>query len=231
LDITANGGFSVFNPEILTLYFKATLNTIAISAFAIVIGFSLGIGAGLARVSKNPLVRLPATAYVYVIRGTPLLVQLFLWFFGLAIVSGGALALEPIYAAIIAVGVHSGAYQAEIIRGGVNSIPKGQMEAARATGMNQRQSMRYVVLPQALRLSLPPLANEFVIVIKDSSLAYAVSVAEITFVSYQLNGKYFEPFQIFLFAAFLYFCLTLVTGYLMRGVEKKYRIPGYGEHE
>lgn len=215
----------------LVLYFWATLNTILIAAAAILIGFMLWLSAGLARVSKRWYLRYPASAYVNVIRGTPLLVQLFLWYFGLAIVTSGTVIIEPILAAIIAVGVHSGAYQAEIVRGGINSIPKGQAEAARAAGMTEMQSMRYVILPQAMRLVLPPLGNEFVIVIKDSSLGYAISVAEITFVSSQLNGRYFEPFQIFLFAAFLYFCLTFVTGQLMKGMEHRYRIPGYGEHE
>lgn len=230
-DFAASGGSGLWSWNTLVLYFYATLNTVFISVTAIAIGFTLGILAGLARVSKRWYLRYPASGYVYVIRGTPLLVQLFLWYFGLAIVTNGQLIVEPILAAIIAVGVHSGAYQAEIVRGGINSIPKGQTEAARATGMTEMQSMRHVILPLAMRLILPPLGNEFVIVIKDSSLAYAISVAEITFVSSQMNGRYFEPFQIFLFAAFLYFCLTFVTGQLMKGAEHRYRIPGYGERE
>ena len=210
------------------LFYSAILLTVLISLVAIVLGFALGMLVGLARSSRSRLIRYPATAYVDVIRGTPLLVQLFLWYFGLSVIG---INIDPLPAAMLAVGFHSSAYQAEIVRGGIQSIPKGQTEAARAVGMTHMQSMRFVVLPQALRLILPPLSNEFVIVIKDSSLAYAISVAEITLVSYQLNARYFEPFTVFLFAALLYLILTYVTSTLMRTLERRVRIPGYGEQE
>jgi len=210
------------------LFYSAILLTVLISLVAVVLGFALGMLVGLARSSRSRLVRYPATAYVDVIRGTPLLVQVFLWYFGLSVIG---INIDPLPAAMLAVGFHSSAYQAEIVRGGIQSIPKGQTEAARAVGMTHMQSMRFVVLPQALRLILPPLSNEFVIVIKDSSLAYAISVAEITLVSYQLNARYFEPFTVFLFAALLYLILTYVTSTLMRTLERRVRIPGYGEQE
>jgi polar amino acid transport system permease protein len=210
------------------LFYSAILLTVLISLVAIVLGFALGMLVGLARSSRSRLIRYPATAYVDVIRGTPLLVQLFLWYFGLSVIG---INIDPLPAAMLAVGFHSSAYQAEIVRGGIQSIPKGQTEAARAVGMTHLQSMRFVILPQALRLILPPLSNEFVIVIKDSSLAYAISVAEITLVSYQLNARYYEPFTVFLFAALLYLILTYVTSTLMRTLERRVRIPGYGEQE
>ena len=210
------------------LFYSAILLTVLISLVAIVLGFALGMLVGLARSSRSRLIRYPATAYVDVIRGTPLLVQLFLWYFGLSVIG---INIDPLPAAMLAVGFHSSAYQAEIVRGGIQSIPKGQTEAARAVGMTHMQSMRYVVLPQALRLILPPLSNEFVIIIKDSSLAYAISVAEITLVSYQLNARYYEPFTVFLFAALLYLILTYITSTLMRTLERRVRIPGYGEQE
>ena len=213
--------------EHVGLFFNPVIMTVLISVFAIMLGFGLGIVGGLARVSRLRLVRVPATAYVDVVRGTPLLVQLFLWYFGLTI--GLGVTMDPLVASIIAVGVHSGAYQSEIVRGGVNSIPKGQEEAARATGMTHLQAMRFVILPQALRLILPPLTNEFVIVIKDSSLASVIAVVEITAMAGQLNGTYFQPFEIFIFAAFLYLCLTYATSFMMRALERKYHIPGYGD--
>lgn len=210
------------------LFYSAILLTVLISLVAVILGFALGMLVGLARSSRSRLIRYPATVYVDVIRGTPLLVQVFLWYFGLSVIG---IDIDPLPAAMLAVGFHSSAYQAEIVRGGIQSIPKGQTEAARAVGMTHMQSMRFVVLPQALRLILPPLSNEFVIVIKDSSLAYAISVAEITLVSYQLNARYYEPFTVFLFAALLYLILTYVTSTLMRTLERRVRIPGYGEQE
>jgi len=217
--------FNLFNH--LDLFLIPVTNTVIIAVFAVALGFALGVVAGLSRVSRSRLIRIPATVYVDVIRGTPLLVQLFLWYFGLAIALG--LPLDPLMASIFAVGVHSGAYQAEIVRGGINSIPKGQEEAARATGMTHLQSMRFVILPQAMRLILPPLSNEFVIVIKDSSLASTIAVVDITLEAKQLNGTYFQPFEIFLFAAFLYLILTYATSFAMRRLERRFRIPGYGE--
>jgi len=141
----------------LDLFLTPLFYTVVIAVCAIALGFSLGLLAGLARVSRLRVVRVPATVYVDVVRGTPLLVQLFLWYFGAASLFG--VLPDPLVAAILAVGFHSGAYQAEIVRGGINSIPKGQEEAARAVGMTHLQAMRYVIVPQALRLILPPLSN------------------------------------------------------------------------
>jgi His/Glu/Gln/Arg/opine family amino acid ABC transporter permease subunit len=209
----------------LDVFFNAALYTILISVVAIAIGFAIGVMLGLARISTHRYVRWPATAYVDIVRGTPLLVQVFIWYFGLPTVG---LTIPALYVAMMAVGFHSAAYQAEIIRGGIQSIPKGQTEAARATGMTHLQSMRYVILPQALRLIIPPMTNEFIIDIKDSSLAYAISVAELTMSAYLIGTATFEPFVVFIFVAFVYLIITFSTSTIMKRVEKRFRIPGYG---
>jgi His/Glu/Gln/Arg/opine family amino acid ABC transporter permease subunit len=212
----------------LNLFATAAGYTIFIAFSAIALGFAIGVVVGLARISTSRIIRWPVTAYVDVIRGTPLLVQIFIWFFGLPFVG---ITLDAVTVAILAMGIHSSAYQAEILRGGIQSIPKGQTEAARATGMTHLQSMRYVILPQALRLIIPPMTNEFIIDIKDSSLAYAIGVVELTKLSYQLNSNYFEPFVIFVFVAILYLIITFSTSTIMKQVEKRFRIPGYGGRE
>ncbi len=209
----------------LGFFFDGAVLTLAISLSAIVIGFALGIFMGLARISRIFPVRMIATGYVEALRGTPLLIQIFIIYFGLPSIG---IYLSPIVSGILAVGLNSAAYQAEIIRGGIQSVPKGQLEAARSMGMSYKQSMRRVVLPQAMRLIIPPMTNEFIILIKDSSLVSAISVWELTLVAKELNAKYFDPFTVFLFVAVVYFVMTFATSKILRVVEKKTAIPGYG---
>jgi len=209
----------------LGFFWKGALLTLEISLCAIAIGFALGILMGLGRISRILPIRLISTGYVEALRGTPLLIQIFIIYFGLPSVG---LVLDPLVSGILAVGLNSAAYQAEIIRGGIQSVPKGQLEAARSIGMTYTQSMRHVILPQALRLIIPPMTNEFIILIKDSSLVSAIGIWELTLVGKELNAKYFEPFMIFIFIAIVYFIMTYATSKIMRRVEKKFRIPGYG---
>jgi len=209
----------------LGFFFSGAILTLEISLSAIAIGFVLGILMGLGRVSRVLPVRLLSTGYVEALRGTPLLVQIFIIYFGLPSVG---IYLSPLVSGILAVGLNSAAYQAEIIRGGIQSVPKGQLEAARSIGMSYTQSMRHVVLPQALRLIIPPMTNEFITLIKDSSLVSAIGIWELTLVGKELNAKYFEPFQVFIFIAIVYFIMTYATSKIMRRVEEKFKIPGYG---
>jgi len=203
---------------------RALGNTILISVIAIAMGFALGIVIGLGRVSRNIFISGICSIYVNILRGTPLLIQIFFIYFGLPAVG---FLIDPIVAAVLALGLNSGAYQGEIIRGGIQSIPKGQMEAARSTGMSYLKAMRYIIIPQGLRLIIPPMTNEYVTVIKDSSLAYAIGVFELTYIGYKLESWYFQPFIVFTFIALLYFILTSITSSIMMYVENRTRIPGY----
>jgi His/Glu/Gln/Arg/opine family amino acid ABC transporter permease subunit len=216
------------NSKYVNLFTQAAWTTIKISIYAILIGFAIGIVIGLGRISRNFLINGTATVYVEILRGTPLIIQIFFVYFGLP--SLGIL-IDPFSAATLALGLNSGAYQAEIIRGGVQSIPKGQMEAARSSGMSYLQAMRHIILPQGLRLSIPPMTNEYVTVIKDSSLAYTIGVVELTYVSNRLITIYYEPFTTLIFTALIYFTLTTFTSNIMRFVERKARIPGYMESD
>lgn len=210
-------------------WITATQLTVLISIISIVIGFLIGIVVGLARISKNFIINGISTSYVEILRGTPLLIQIFFLYFALAIYvpeigvgTGGAAV-----AATMALSLNSGAYQAEIIRGGIQSIPRGQMEAARSSGMSYLQAMRHVILPQGFRLIIPPMTNEYVTVIKDSSLAYAIGAMEITKFSTVVITIKFDPITTYLFVALIYFTLTTFTSNIMRFVEKRFRIPGY----
>lgn len=203
--------------------------TIIISIISIVIGFLIGVVVGLARISTNFIINGIATVYVEILRGTPLLIQIFFIYFALAIYvpSIGTGPTGAAVAATMALSLNSGAYQAEIIRGGIQSIPRGQMEAARSSGMSYLQAMRFVILPQGFRLIIPPMTNEYVTVIKDSSLAYAIGTMEITMFSTKVITIDFDPITTYLFVALIYFTLTTFTSNIMRFVEGRFRIPGY----
>ncbi len=218
---------SPVNSDYVGDWTKAAVNTVIISILAILMGFGLGIVIGLARTSRNFIINGISTVYVEILRGTPLLIQIFFLYFALAIYWPSN--HNPFIPAILALGLNSAAYQAEIIRGGIQSIPKGQMEAARSSGMSYLQAMRHVILPQGFRLVIPPMTNEYVTVIKDSSLAYAIGAFEISYFSTKVIVADFQPLTTYLFVALLYFTLTTFTSNIMRVVEKKYRIPGYME--
>jgi polar amino acid transport system permease protein len=216
------------NEKYAGVFLNATIMTVVISLIAIVMGFGIGILMGLGRISKNFLLNGISTVYIEILRGTPLLIQIFIIFYGLP---SFHIRLDPFVAAALALGLNSGAYQAEIIRGGIQSIPKGQMEAARSSGMTYLQAMRHVILPQGFRLIIPPLTNEYVTVIKDSSLAYTIAVAEITYNENRIIANTGDAFPTLMFVAAIYFTLTFTTSTIMRVVERKFRIPGYMESD
>jgi ectoine/hydroxyectoine ABC transporter permease protein EhuC len=216
----------------LDLFLRGAVLTLEISILGIILGFSLAVPLALGRLSKFLPSKWIATGYVEAIRGTPLLVQIFVIYFGLrASLLAAGVDFSPFAAGVLAIGLNSAAYQAEIIRGGIESVPKGQMEAARSIGMTRMQAMRYVILPQGFRLMLPSMTNEFIILIKDTSLVSVISVTELTYWGRQINAIYFEPFLVFFFIALVYFIMTFTTSKLLRIVERKYKIPGYGEEE
>jgi His/Glu/Gln/Arg/opine family amino acid ABC transporter permease subunit len=209
-------------------WIDAAQATVFISIISIVVGFSIGIVVGLARISRNFIINGIATVYVEILRGTPLLIQIFFIYYSIGPLMGLGGGLESAtISAILALSINSGAYQAEIIRGGIQSIPRGQLEAARSSGMTYLQAMRHVILPQAFRLIIPPMTNEYVTVIKDSSLAYAIGTMEITWFSTRVVVWDFDPITTYLFVALMYFTLTTFTSNIMRFVEQRFRIPGY----
>lgn len=210
-------------PQNFNYLMSGLVMTLVISGLSISIGFCGGILIGMARISRNRIVYGMATVYVEAFRGTPLLVQIFLVYFGLA---SFGIYLDPFVAGTAVLAMNTSAYQAEIFRGGVQSIPKGQMEASRSMGLTYNQSMFQVIIPQALRNSLPSYTNEFITMIKDSSLIFTLSVTELVFAARQVSAHTFQPFVVLFFIAVVYFIVTFSTSRVMRYVERRFAIPG-----
>jgi polar amino acid transport system permease protein len=191
--------------------------TLWISAVASVIGLVIGVVTGLCRVSQNLTLRQLSITYIEIIRGTPLLVQLFIFYFFL----GTVLNIGRLPSGIFALGIFAGAYVAEIIRAGIQSIPKGQMEAARSLGMNVPQAMIYIILPQAFKRTLPPLAGQFISLIKDSSLVSVIAITDLTKSGREVITSTFAVFEIWFVVAFLYLILTFTLSQVVAWVERR----------
>jgi polar amino acid transport system permease protein len=192
--------------------------TLKISALSLVFALALGLIAGLGRVADNPAARNLAATYVEIIRGTPLLVQIFIFYFFI----GTVLELSAFTAGVAALAVFTGAYVAEIVRAGIEGVAKGQMEAARSLGMSYAQAMRHVVLPQALRRSLPPLAGQFINLIKDSSLVSVMALTDLTKAGREVVSSTFSPFEVWFTVAAMYLLLTGSLSLLVRRMEKRF---------
>lgn len=169
------------------------------------------------RISSNLALKKLALVYVEVIRGTPLLVQIFIVYFFI----GTVLDLERFTAGVIALSVFTAAYVAEIVRSGIQSIPRGQMEAARSLGMNYPKAMIYVILPQAFKQTLPPLAGQFINLIKDSSLVSVISITDLTKAGREVVSGSFAPFEVWFTVAALYLLLTSTLSWAIQTLEKK----------
>ncbi|GAB1534970.1 amino acid ABC transporter permease [Geovibrio sp. ADMFC3] len=192
--------------------------TLKISIFALILGFIFGISAALFKLSKNPLLRGAAGFYIWIVRSTPLLVQLFLIYFGLPQLG---IDLGSFFSGVLGLALNTGAYNAEAIRGGIISVPSGQMEASRSLGMSSKLAMRRIILPQAMGIALPSLGNNFVILIKDTSLVSTITLVELTLTAQRLIGSTYKPFEMYLMAAFLYAILTTATSLILGRVEKR----------
>ncbi len=204
--------------------------TVTLASFLLVL--IVGMVGGLGRLSSNRAVYIISTLYVELVRGVPLLVQLIIWYFAVPVMiqslgkAWGLAALEgfqadPVVMAIIGLVFCYGAYMSEIYRAGIQSIPRGQMEAARSLGMTYFQSMRHVVLPQAVRVILPPIGNEFIALLKDSSLVSVVAVADLTRRGREYASIHFDPIEVWLLVALLYLIMTLFSARLVNWIEKK----------
>ena len=201
----------------LPLFLEGALLTLKISLLALLLSIPIGAFAGLCRVSRNRLVSFVAACYVEFFRGVPLLVLL-MWIF---FVLGRILRLGSYWSAIVGLAIFSGAFVAEIVRAGIEAVPKGQMEAARASGMTYVQAMKLVILPQALRKVLPPLASQFIILIKDSSLVSVISVVDLTLIGKNIVATTFRSIEVWSFIAVIYFCMTFTLSKFIAFFEKR----------
>lgn len=207
-------------PESMDILLEGVLLTLEISAIALIISIFIGVIAGLLRVSKSKPLAFLAACYVEFVRGVPLLVLLIWIYFGL----GKFFRLGAYWAAIIGLAVFSGAFVAEVVRAGIQAVPKGQMEAARSSGMSYYQAMRLIILPQAFRKVLPPMASQFIILIKDSSLVSTISAADLTLNAKNLVAYNFRSFEIWTAVAFLYFAMTFTLSQIIRYFEHKFKV-------
>ncbi len=193
------------------------LMTLKISAVAIFFAIVIGVLTGIARIASNPVLKYLAITYIELIRGTPLLVQIFIFYFFI----GTILNLDRFTAGVAALSVFTGAYIAEIVRAGIQSIHKGQMEAARSLGMNYFKAMRYIIMPQALRRTLPPMAGQFISLIKDSSLVSVISITDLTKAGREVVSSTFSPFEVWFTVALLYLVLTSGLSYIVHRLERR----------
>jgi polar amino acid transport system permease protein len=198
---------------------RGTIVTIEVTVGAIILGCLIGLVIGLGRLDpRRRIVFGLCTAYVSVIRGTPLLVQLFIWFFGLP---RFGLNFPAFFCGIVGMGIYSGAYVSEIVRGAIQSIDRGQMEAARSIGMPYRMAMREIVVPQAVVRMIPPLGNEFIALIKNSSLVSLLTIADLTHEGQKIISTSYRSLEVYLAIALVYFVLTNLTGLGLRVVERR----------
>ncbi|HDF6575793.1 TPA: ABC transporter permease subunit [Staphylococcus aureus] len=200
-----------------SFFLKGIKITILISLIGVALGSILGAFVALMKLSKIKIISWIASIYIEILRGTPMLVQVFIIFFGITAALG--LDISALVCGTIALVINSSAYIAEIIRAGINAVDKGQMEAARSLGLNYRQTMKSVIMPQAIKNILPALGNEFVTLIKESSIVSTIGVGEIMFNAQVVQGISFDPFTPLIVAAALYFVLTFVLTRIMNMIE------------
>ena len=230
------------------MFLTGALMTLKMTAIAVLGGSVLGLFGALARIVRVEkgniftrfltwILRTVSLAYVTLFRGTPLFVQIFIWHFVWSValinptdgwlISGEAAAQwrsnhGPLIAGILALTANAGAYITEIFRAGIQSIDRGQMEAARSLGLTHAQAMRFIIVPQALRRMLPPLANEFITLLKDSSLVSAIGVAELAYVQQTISGRYYIYKEPLYMVALVYLVMTICLSWIFSALEKKY---------
>jgi polar amino acid transport system permease protein len=207
---------------------EITLKLTLISGLA---GLVIGVLTGMFRLSSRALVRLPATFYIWVTRGTPLLVQILFAYNALPLLlqplwPEAQQALTPYWAAFIALSFNVGAYNAEVVRAGIQAIPKGQWEAAWSLGLSPADVMRFIILPQALRIVVPPLVNNVVALLKDSSLASVITLTELALSGQRIISATFRPVEVYLAVAAIYLLLTTVLTQFTNRLEERLKVAG-----
>jgi His/Glu/Gln/Arg/opine family amino acid ABC transporter permease subunit len=212
--------FFTFAVTYLPYLLQGALVTIEIAIIGVIAGSLLGLIVGLGRVSNVFIFSQISRLYIWVVRGTPLLLQLFIIHFAIPSVFS-ALTMPPFVSACIALSLNAAAYIAEIARGAIQSIDKGQMEAARSLGLSYRQAMRRIIIPQAFRRMLPPLGNEFIALIKESSLVSTIALYDLLRTGQQIISSTFRYMEIFFLVGVIYLVLTTVMTYFVGKIEKK----------
>jgi L-cystine transport system permease protein len=214
---------NLFNPQLAWESFpfiiQGSVYTLSLSLVTMAIGLILGLFTAVARMSGNVVFRWPARAYISVIRGTPLLVQLFILYFGLTVTG---ITLTPVAAALIGLSLNVGGYAAETIRGSILSIPKGQWEAAKSLNMTYWQSLRRIIIPQSIRVALPPLANTFLSLVKDTALLSVITVPEMLYQAKIVAGRTYDYMTVYILVAAIYWVICTILNIFHERLEKRY---------
>lgn len=234
-NVLVNEGDTIYMGDIIGEYeegrkgllLDGLLITVEVSIVAILLGILLGLFTGLARISTNPCLKWTAITYIELIRGTPLLVQIMIWYFVLGtiinnlLLRGGLPQIPELWFGVASLAIFAGAYVAEIVRAGIQSIHKGQMEAARSLGMTKATAMRKIILPQAFKRILPPLAGQFISLIKDSSLLGVIAIRELTKATREAVTTSLMPYELWFLCGVMYLVLTFSLSMFVQYLEKR----------
>jgi polar amino acid transport system permease protein len=234
-DVMVDVGQTVFMGDTIGTYsegrmgllVEGTIITIEVSIVAIFFGILIGLFTGLSRISTNPFLKMSAITYIEIIRGTPLLVQIMIWYFVLGTIinnllnKAGLFQVPELWFGIASLAIFAGAYVAEIVRAGIQSIHKGQMEAARSLGMTKITAMRKIILPQAFKRILPPLAGQFISLIKDSSLLGVIAIRELTKATREAVTTSLMPYELWFVCGVLYLVITFTLSMFVQYLERR----------
>ncbi|MEY8291815.1 amino acid ABC transporter permease [Carnobacteriaceae bacterium 52-44] len=216
--------------EWMPTFLDGTIVTIVLSITTVFIGSLIGLFVVLMKMSDYKILNWIANVYTNIVRGTPVLLQLFLWLYGFPMIGltftgigflGGTYGSREFITAVVALSINSGAYVSEILRGGLEAVDKGQIEAGRALGLSRRETMFSVVIPQAIRTVLPGLGNEFIVMIKESSIVSTVGVFDVMYTSNIVQASTYSIFEPLIVVGVIYYILTYSLSYLMRRLEKR----------
>ncbi|WP_291569529.1 amino acid ABC transporter permease [Clostridium sp. UBA4548] len=199
-------------------FLEGTQYTVLIAFFTVILGTVLGLFLSLMKLSKNKILKLIASTYIEFVRGTPILVQLYIVYYGMPALG---IDLPDMLAGIVTLSINSGAYVAEIIRAGINAVDKGQMEAGRSLGMTSAMTMRLIIIPQAFKNILPALGNEFITIIKESSIVSVIGIGELMYKADTVRGNTALPFEPLIVAAVIYFLLTFTLSKILGSLERR----------
>jgi polar amino acid transport system permease protein len=205
----------------LPLFAPAAWIVVEVTVLSILLSWACGLGAALGKASRFRTLRWPAEFYLWFIRGTPLLTQIFVIYFGLPQVG---IDLDPFAAGVLALGINAGAYVAEIIRGGLLSIPKGQSESAMALGMSYFQMMRRIILPQVIRVIIPPITNDAASTLKNTSLLSTITIMELMLQTQVIVNTTFRPFEFYILVSLIYLAQTTVLMASLQWTERRYAL-------
>jgi len=220
--VNVTKGESTLDFSFLSKYYKffleGTQYTVLIAFFTVILGTVLGLFLSLMKLSKNKILKALASIYIEFVRGTPILVQLYIVYYGMPAMG---IDLPDMLAGIVTLSINSGAYVAEIIRAGINAVDKGQMEAGRSLGMTSAMTMRLIIIPQAFKNILPALGNEFITIIKESSIVSVIGIGELMYKADTVRGNTALPFEPLIVAAVIYFLLTFSLSKLLGNIERR----------